>query len=393
MALELIFFYCGFLDDELHRPQLSANDKRRRDRRTPRIALRKYNQSAFYYLFKSGCNQALLNCCAVDHEVFSNLLELFKPVFDYHMWDESTGFIREVIVSKHGKIMGRRREIDATGCLGLVLYWYRTRGSVARATSMAFGLTSTPMYKWLKFGRRVLLFVLHQHPLAKVSLPSQDEIGDYVHAIGQKYPVLGTEKVWAAADGLKVPLQKSSNWAIQNQYYNGWQNSTYVNSVFVFAPDGRIRICTINAPGTFHDSTMADYGVYEKMETIYNSYGAKVVVDSAFNLQQKPFLIKSSQDDPVGDPDGVIVNRAATSVRQLSEHGMRMIQGQFPRLKDPLQLEEGGERRVILMLMVNLYNYQASTIGINHILNSFMSRTEGFYSYNITETANEIFTQ
>ena len=42
-------------------------------------------------------------------------------------------------------------------------------------------------------------------------------------------------------------------------------------------------------------------------------------------------------------------------------------------------------------LMVLLYNYQCSTVGINQILNTFMSKIEGFYTYNITETANEVF--
>ena len=139
---------------------------------------------------------------------------------------------------------------------------------------------------------------------------------------------------------------------------------------------------------------MAEYGIYEKMEELYNEFEVKVVVDSAFNLAGKPYLIRSSQDDPTdAGARGVQLNRAATSVRQLSEHGMRMIQGQFPRLKDPMLYEEFGDRRVILNLMVLLYNYQTNTTGINHILNSFMSKTRGFhsYGYNITDTANGVF--
>ena len=77
----------------------------------------------------------------------------------------------------------------------------------------------------------------------------------------------------------------------------------------------------------------------------------------------------------------VASNNQATSLRQLSEHGMRMIQGQFPRLKDNLQLEEFGERKVVLHLLVLLYNYQTSKVGMNQILNSFMSKTKGFESY------------
>ena len=140
---------------------------------------------------------------------------------------------------------------------------------------------------------------------------------------------------------------------------------------------------------------MADYGIYERLDSIYTRCGGKIVVDLAFKIQsreiRRDFLIKSSQQDPIGDANGVAVNWDATSVRQLSEHGMRMIQGGFPRVKDKWRFEEFGERRVIMTLMVLLYNFQASTVGVNHILNSFMSRTEGFYSYDITETANQVF--
>uniref|UniRef100_A0A7S4AMZ1 DDE Tnp4 domain-containing protein n=1 Tax=Pseudo-nitzschia australis TaxID=44445 RepID=A0A7S4AMZ1_9STRA len=282
--------------------------------------------------------------------------------------------------------------MDAVGSLGLVLHWYRTRGSVARTISMVFGITASSAYLWVKFSRRVLLFVLQYQPTAKVCSPTAEEIQEYTNAIGAKYPALGDPKVWGAADGLKVMLQKSSDWSVQNQHYNGWTADTYINNVFVFAPDGRIRMCTINAPGSWHDSTMAEYGIYDGLEELFNQHGVRVVVDSAFRLASQPFLIKSSQTDP-DNTQGIVLNRQATSLRQLSEWGMRMIQGSFPRLKERLRLEEFGERKIILHLTVLLYNHQASTARINQILNTLMSRTQGFYSYeaSITETANEVF--
>ena len=380
---------------------LSDEEKRRRDRRIPQVALRFHNESPFFYLFKSGDEQALLNCCAVDHTVFRRLLEIFEPVFNAYTVDKYTCRIRKRIFTKAGVPKGRKRFVDGTCCLGLVLYWYRTRGSVARATALAFGLTATPMYKWLKFGRRVLLLVLRNHPLAMISTPTEDELQSYTDAIGSKYPVLRRHRVWGAADGLKLRLQQSSDWAIQNRFYNGWTGSTYVNSLFVFALDGRIQICTLNAPGTSYDSAMAAYGVYSKMEALYNQYKVKVVVDSAFRLADADYMIRSSQEDPTSI-EGLVLNRAAISVRQLSEWGMRMIQGQFPRMKDSIVFEEAGERKVILNLMVLLYSFQTSAIGMNEILNSFMSRTAGFGSFQgnvysndrvhqINETANDVF--
>ena len=100
-----------------------------------------------------------------------------------------------------------------------------------------------------------------------------------------------------------------------------------------------------------------------------------MVVDSALKLQTKEFLIKSLQTNPDDAKNIIVVSQQATLPRQISEWGMQMIQGSFPRLKDRLVLEEMGERKVILNLMVLLYNYQASTFSMNQILNTFMSRT------------------
>ena len=384
---DLLAYHFIFEDDDDNnkrkRPTLSIEDTRRRDRRYPRISVQFYHQSPFRFLFASGCEQALLNCCGVDHKVFRDLLALFEPIYNTHTYNRKTGHIKKLKLSPDGVPRGVVRHLDATGCLGLVLFWYRTRGSCARVISIAFGLTSSCLYRWIRLGRRVLLFALQEEPSAKVSAPTADEIEDYIAAIGAKYPIMGEERVWGAADGLKIKLQTSSHYIKQSHNYNGYTHGTYINAVYVFAPDGRIRMCTINCPGSMHDSTMADYGVYRKMKAVYDSYNkAKVLCDSAFKLTSADYIIKSSQaEDPSLGARGVLLNRQATSVRQFAEHGMRMIQGQFPRLKDPLYLEEFGERKVVLSLMILLYNYQTSKVGINQIMNTFMSNTSGFESY------------
>jgi hypothetical protein len=385
LSLPLLLQLEIFFEDE---DEMSMEEKRRRDRRIPRCALGPYNKSPFHYLFNSGNDQALLNATATDHRVFRQLLSLFKPWYDRYMFDEDTGVTRLIKLSSNGKPKGRPRQLDAVGCLGLVLFWYRSNGSCARAMSMAFGTTSTPLYKWLKFGRRVLLSALQHVPQAKVSLPTGEEVHSYIQAINAKYPVL--ENVWGACDGLKLMIKASTNYLKQNYYYNGWTHGHYVNSVLLFAPDGRIRACTLNCPGSWHDSTMADYGVYDKMKAIYVAHGGKVVVDSAFGVGNREYLIKSAQQDPIGGPAGVAINRAATSVRQLSEWGMRTIQAQFPRLKEALDYEENGERKVILQLMVHLYNYQCVEVGVNQILNSFMQQ-DGFYGRKIEADASNVF--
>ena len=77
------------------------------------------------------------------------------------------------------------------------------------------------------------------------------------------------------------------------------------------------------------------------MERLHTLHQCKVVVDSAFESRKNNFLIMSSQDDPQllagatprEEARAIVVSNRATSVRQLSEHGMQMIQGEFPWLK------------------------------------------------------------
>eukprot|EP00536_Pseudo-nitzschia_multiseries_P006357 jgi/Psemu1/65555/estExt_Genemark1.C_1340006 len=387
MALELAllgYYYDNYLAPNYNNPLLGKEDKERRDCRTPRIAIKRYSQSAFMYLYQSGNNQALLNCCGVNHKVFRELLDLFKPFYNQYTIDKNTGSIRKFKQVKH--VFVQRREFDATG------------GSAARAVAIAFGLTASPMYRWLKFGHKLLLCALQDHPAAKVCLPNKEETQQYVDAIAAKYRALGSHRVWAACDGLKLHIQQSGDWTKQNPYYNGWT----------------IRACVLNCPGSWHDSTQADYGLYEKMQLMYQLYMVKVVVDSAFMLSTNDYLVRSSQYDPLTAPveipegtpneeatamkqctvcNAITVNRDATSVRQMSEWGMRQIQGGFPRLKDNMLLEETGDRRIILKLVVVLYNFQTAKVGINTILNTYMSETEGFFSYSSvpTETANDVF--
>ena len=67
---------------------------------------------------------------------------------------------------------------------------------------------------------------------------------------------------------------------------------------------------------------------------------------------------------------------------------MRMIEGSLPRLKDPLLFEEQGDCKVILRLMVHLYNFQTAQVGINQIMNSFYEKNGHFGGATITANAN-----
>ena len=74
------------------------------------------------------------------------------------------------------------------------------------------------------------------------------------------------------------------------------------------------------------------------------------------------------------DPEKMLLNCDATSLRQMLEWGMRMIRVKFPRINERLIHKEFGDRRILLSLLICLYNYHCSTVGHNQILAVFVKR-------------------
>jgi len=62
---------------------------------------------------------------------------------------------------------------------------------------------------------------------------------------------------------------------------------------------------------------------------------------------------------------------------------MRGIQGAFPRLKDAIKYEVdgGSERRMMLKLVVLLYNFRLEHVGLNQIRNTYVPEWSKGASY------------
>ena len=81
----------------------------------------------------------------------------------------------------------------------------------------------------------------------------------------------------------------------------------------------------------------------------------------------------------------------AALLGQLPECRVRVIQGQCPRLKDNMHLEEFGEQKVVLHLMVLLCNHQAPKVRTSQTSSALMSETEGLNSCMTPEDASNFF--
>ncbi len=147
---------------------------------------------------------------------------------------------------------------------------------------------------FLKFGIRLLLKVLLQEDAAKVAIPSAVSIMEMMELISKKFPAL--DGVWCLMDGLKIPIQRPGDYRVQNAYYNGWLHGHFVGCVFVFAPDGTAIAASVNNPGSWHDSLIAENsGIYDKLEQVFTLAGGKCVVDAEFSLCRCPFLLSQEE--------------------------------------------------------------------------------------------------
>ena len=330
---------------------LSNVYRRIRSHHIPRCALLLCNESPWNRLYLAGNESALITCTGLNYVGFHNVLEAFTPLYNALTPNRDDGLIA---LKKTG---GRKRLMDSAACLGLVLFWTRTRGALFNL-SLLFGIIQSTCSVYLRFGRRILCHVLCRMDEAKVKMPDYDKIELYKAAVAAKHPTLGSENVVCAVDGCKLQIEQSGDRVIQHCFYNGWTHDHYVTNVFVFAPDGTIIAMAINAPGCMHDSSITQMGdIYDKLEHLFLHYDAKTVGDSAYMAKDKEWLIQSSQTVPDGDLRAIRLHYEATSFRQMSEWGMRAFQSSFPRIKDRLVYEEVGERLVVLKLLALLLNY------------------------------------
>jgi len=73
---------------------------------------------------------------------------------------------------------GRRRLINGEDCLGLVLVWSRTRGSLA-FLQLTFGLSKTGIEVYLRLGKRLLAKLLSRDINSKLGMPTRMRVEAY----------------------------------------------------------------------------------------------------------------------------------------------------------------------------------------------------------------------
>ncbi len=83
---------------------------------------------------------------------------------------------------------------------------------------LVFGVTYSNLSVYLQFGIRLIVEMFCDDPLARVAVPTREEIETYKVAFSKRHPLL--KDCWATMDGLKLYLQVSQNSEIQERVYN-----------------------------------------------------------------------------------------------------------------------------------------------------------------------------
>ena len=146
LAVRIPMLTCLITETTL-RDFMSPLERRLRDRRIPRCALVDIGHSSFQHLYLSRNDQAFITFTGLDYFSFQYLLEKFTPLYNWYSPYSIIGkitVVRETVVKK-----GRPHLLGPADCLGLVLGYTRTRGSLF-AVQMVFGASHSVLCMFLK---------------------------------------------------------------------------------------------------------------------------------------------------------------------------------------------------------------------------------------------------
>ena len=149
---------------------LSYHQRKLRDRRVPRVSLLRPEVSGWRKIYQSKNNQSFVTLTGFDWPSFHALV----PEFETHYTSTSPTVDANGKYVKINPRRGRNRYLQPEDCLGLVMMWTRTRGSLSNL-QVIFGISFTTCSDYLKFGVRILLKVLCKHPQAEVQIPSTEK--------------------------------------------------------------------------------------------------------------------------------------------------------------------------------------------------------------------------
>jgi flavoprotein len=95
---------------------------------------------------------------------------------------------------------------------------------------------------------------LRRHQFSKIEFPDEIKMAEWAHMIERREPM--ATDVIGFMDGLSLLSECNSNTYEQNAMYNGYHADTMVNNAFAYGADGKVFLCGLNFPGSYHDGSI-----------------------------------------------------------------------------------------------------------------------------------------
>ena len=312
------------------------------------------HESPFHRLIHQGDATSFLMLTGFTRSAFN--------VFYHILFDDEPATVRT----------GRPQSLHPYAQLGLYLFFIGSTMGY-KHLCMIFGVTPMVCSRTITKMLALVARKLKRHPLAQVVFPDEEKMDLFAGMIHQREHQV--RDVIGFMDGLCLNTECTSEPLEQNAMYTGNHSDTMINNVFAYGPDGKVFLCAINFPGSWHDGSICA-NILPHIKAKIGTY--KICVDTGFprcgeasDILVGPYTKKQVEKlSPLLRPHLLMQSNVYTSLRQASEWGMRGLQGSFPRCKKRLPGNTLKRKRVIESIVLT-HNLRTDLVGQNQIKTVF----------------------
>jgi hypothetical protein len=150
--------------------------------------------------------------------------------------------------------VGRPKLLNIEDEIGLYLFFVNSTMR-AKHLAMLFGVLPNTVTTTLRRLMKRIIKAIKNHPAARIQFPDDFKMREYAEMVRNREP--SVHDVIGFLDGVALPVQCSDDAQAQSEYYNGYHQDTMINNIFLFSPEGKVLYSVFNAPGSRHDSHVA----------------------------------------------------------------------------------------------------------------------------------------
>ena len=353
--------------------QQREQEQREQEHAEPRSLLRRavlpIDLSQWNYIYFSRCERAFMIFTRLDTNGFDRLLPTFS-----HLYETTT--MRNLEDGSWFRPLERlaQRELPPHAGLALALRWASST-STLQELCLFFGILPPTFSRFLPYCLALLQVTLQSDVAGRVAWPNHGEQFVMADMVARKYATLAG--CFGTLDGLRLPLQESSDYLSQGNYYNGWVKYHNIVNVFIWGADGTIIGYGINFPGTYHDSHVcSDAQLYSTIRDFQHKdlylAGDAAFVDTGGGFQEIVGGKKIQRVSKVNEEGPQCIEelrweKDLTSFRQASEWGNQYLCSEFPRIKCPWDCNDAPFRQMALTTILHLANYRTRVVGRNQL--------------------------